>query len=165
VPSADDEEEKSNIPTEEETNYEEEDQDLIQNTSDLASENSEVQLEEVEEQPPTPRHPVVAFMFKAIKTMLLPFCRILFAPAAQKTFVKMTVMILTVACIIVTGMFAYIVFYNQYVPPITHVQPIWFQYGLAPNIASQTSGPRATVDILSGKSVVSLSYNAYLLFI
>lgn len=104
----------------------------------------------VEEEEPVPPHPLVVFLFKVIRFMLLPVCKIFFAPAAQKTFVKTTVMVITISWIIMTSMFAYILFYNQHVPPITHVQPIWFHY-----TTSKVLGPYATIDILSGKSVVS----------
>ncbi len=103
----------------------------------------------VEEEPPAPPHPIVVLLFKLIRFMLLPICKILFAPAAQKTFVKTTVMVITLSWIIFTSLFAYILFYNRYVPPITHVQPIWFHY------TTSELGPFATIDILSGKSVVT----------
>lgn len=107
---------------------------------------SELAIEDVEE--PLPPHPIFVFLLKAIKVILLPFCKIFFAPTAQRTFVKTTIMSLTLSCIVATSVVAYILFYNQYIPPITHVQPIWFDYGL------QNTGPQATVDILAGNSVV-----------
>lgn len=106
---------------------------------------------EIEEQPPLPPNPVIVFIGNAIKLMLLPFCKIFFAPTAQRTFVKTTIMAITISYIVATSMFAYIIFYNRYIPPITHVQPIWFHYA-APQ------GPRATVDIAVRNSVVSVFY-------
>ncbi|KAI8048270.1 putative adipose-regulatory protein-domain-containing protein [Thamnidium elegans] len=106
---------------------------------------SELAIEDVEE--PLPPHPIIVFLLKAIKVILLPFCKIFFAPAAQRTFVKTTIMSLTLSCIVATSIVAYILFYNQYIPPITHIQPIWFNYGL------QNAGPQAIVDILAGNSV------------
>lgn len=162
MPSTDsnDEEQERNIRRQV-RNDEENEEDLIPNLSDVASEKSHVHVEEEEAAAPTaPPHPMVAFVFKTLKTLLLPFCKIFFAPAAQKTFVKTTVMIFTISCIIATSMFAYIVFYNQYVPPITHIQPIWFQYGLAPSPTNAAAlqnlvlGPKATVNIAGGNSVV-----------
>lgn len=103
---------------------------------------------EIEEQPPRPPNPILVFIGNAIKLMLLPFCKIFFAPTAQRTFVKTTVMAVTLSYIIATSMFAYIIFYNRYIPPITHVQPIWFHY-------TGLQGPRATVDIATQNAVVS----------
>lgn len=101
--------------------------------------------------PPKPTHPVVAFLFKALKFILLPFCKIFFAPAAQRTFVKTSVLLVTISWILVTSLAAYILFYNNYVPPITHVQPVWFNYGQ--DIVPQP--PSAIVDIGVGNSLVS----------
>ncbi|KAL7314506.1 hypothetical protein PS15m_006068 [Mucor circinelloides] len=107
----------------------------------LAVEPADGSVEE-EEAPPRPPHPVLMLLFRVIKFIMLPFCRIFFAPAAQKTFVKTTVMVVTISWIIVTSIVAYIMFYNQYVPPITHVQPIWFNY-------KPLQGPKALIDIRS----------------
>ncbi|GAN01592.1 seipin isoform X3 [Mucor ambiguus] len=98
----------------------------------------------VEDQPALskPPHPILMLLFRVMKFIMLPFCKILFAPAAQKTFVKTTVMVVTISWIVVTSIVAYIMFYNQYVPPITHVQPIWFHY-------KALQGPTAWVDIRS----------------
>lgn len=106
----------------------------------------------IEEQMHRPPNPVIVFFFKAIKLLLLPFCKIFFAPTAQRTFVKTTVMALTVSYIVATSMIAYILFYNKYVPPITHVQPIWFHY-------TTTQGPQAIVNIATVNSVVSFYVN------
>ncbi|GAA5815002.1 hypothetical protein MFLAVUS_008506 [Mucor flavus] len=106
---------------------------------------SELAIEDAEEL--LPPHPIIVFSLKAIKVVLLPFCKIFFAPAAQRTFVKTTIMSLTLSCIVATSVVAYILFYNQYIPPISHVQPIWFNYGL------QNAGPQAIVDVLAGNSV------------
>lgn len=106
-----------------------------------------------EEAPPRPPHPVLMLLFRVIKFIMLPFCRIFFAPAAQKTFVKTTVMVVTISWIIVTSIVAYIMFYNQYVPPITHVQPIWFHY-------KPLQGPKALIDIRSMVRYTAISFNA-----
>ena len=119
----------------------------------VAALNSETPLleeEEEEKEEVTPPHPVVVFLFKVLRFMLLPFAKVIFAPAAQRTVVKTTVMAVTISWIISTSIFAYVLFYNRHVPPITHVQPIWFQYD-----STMQSGPHAMVNILSGKSVVS----------
>ncbi|KAI8645559.1 putative adipose-regulatory protein-domain-containing protein [Parasitella parasitica] len=87
-------------------------------------------------------HPLLLLLLRTIKFVMLPFCRVFFAPAAQKTFIKTTVLIVTISWIIVTSVVAYIMFYNQYIPPITHVQPIWFRY-------KTLQGPTALVDIHS----------------
>lgn len=79
---------------------------------------------------------------KTLKVILLPFCKIFFAPAAQRTFVKTSVLIVTISWILVTSFVAYILFYNRYVPPITHVQPVFLNYG-------QHQPPSAMVDIKS----------------
>jgi hypothetical protein len=140
VPSSDDQDEHIARITAEEDEDDEE--------SNLIPTTEQVQVEEEEETPPKPLHPVIALLFKAIKFAMLPFCKIFFAPAAQKTFIKTTVLVVTVSWILVTSMVAYIMFYNRYVPPIMHVQPAWFNYdGLA--------GPKAMVDIVTEKSVVS----------
>lgn len=118
---------------------------------------SELAIEDAEE--PLTHHPIIVFSLKAIKVVLLPFCKIFFAPAAQRTFVKTTIMSLTLSCIIATSVVAYILFYNQYIPPITHVQPIWFNYGL------QNAGPQAIVDVLAGNSVVKEKKRSYLLYL
>ncbi|KAL9544291.1 hypothetical protein MBANPS3_007697 [Mucor bainieri] len=108
----------------------------------LAVEPTSDSVVEDEPAPAKPPHPVLMLLFRAIKFIMLPFCKIFFAPAAQKTFVKTTVMVVTISWIIVTSIVAYIMFYNQYVPPITHVQPIWFHY-------KALQGPTAWVDIRS----------------
>lgn len=97
-------------------------------------------MEDSEEQQSKPSHPIVMVLFRMIKFIMLPFCKVFFAPAAQKTFVKTTVLIVTISWIVVTSLIAYIMFYNQYVPPITNVQPIWFHY-------KPLQGPKAIVDI------------------
>lgn len=101
---------------------------------------------EDEPAPSKPLHPILVLLFRAIKFIMLPFCKIFFAPAAQKTFVKTTVMVVTISWIIVTSIAAYVMFYNQYVPPITHVQPIWFHY-------KALQGPTAWVNLGSMVSV------------
>lgn len=123
--------------------------DEDQNGDSIPATGDANEPEEEEEIPSKPLHPVIALLFKAIKFLMLPFCKILFAPAAQKTFIKTTVLVVAISWIFVTSMVAYIMFYNRYVPPITHVQPAWFKYdGL--------TGPKAMVDIVTGKSVVSI---------
>lgn len=68
----------------------------------------------------------------------------------------------TISWILVTSLAAYILFYNKYVPPITHVQPIWFNYGQ--DIVPQP--PSAVVDIGgSRKSVVFYTKNSALLML
>lgn len=131
VPSIDDEEESNEL----------------QQLEEAALIASELAIEDAE---PLPTHPAIVFLLKAIKVILLPFCKILFAPAAQRTFVKTTIMSLTISCIVATSAVAYIIFYNKYIPPITHVQPVWFHYGL------QNTGPAATVDVLAGNSQVKI---------
>lgn len=102
--------------------------------------NDSIDVEDSEEEQPKPPHPILMLLFRVIKFIMLPFCKVFFAPAAQKTFVKTTVLIVTVSWIIVTSIVAYIMFYNQYVPPITNIQPIWFHY-------KTLQGPKAMVDI------------------
>lgn len=112
----------------------------------------EPEITEIEEQVPKSLNPVIVFFTKVIKLMLLPFCKLFFAPTAQRTFVKTTVLALTISYIVATSIFAYVLFYNKYVPPITNVKPFWFHY-------AATQGPRATVSILAGNSVVSAFIN------
>ncbi|KAI7900841.1 putative adipose-regulatory protein-domain-containing protein [Cokeromyces recurvatus] len=88
-----------------------------------------------------PSQPVVNFFTKILKTLLLPICKILFAPAAQRTFVKTTVLFVSISWIIVTSLIAYVMFYQQYIPPIMHVQPIWFNY-------QKAQGPTAIVNLI-----------------
>lgn len=110
---------------------------------------AEAVVEEEDDSTPTPTHPLVSMSYNILRFLLLPFCKILFAPTAQKTFVKTTVMVVTISWIFVTSLFAYILFYNRHVPPITHVQPIWFNYD-----SVNALGPQAIVDIMSRNSVV-----------
>lgn len=116
--------------------------------------SEEVKVEE-DDATPSPPHPLVSMLYKTLRFLLLPFCKIIFAPTAQKTFVKTTVMVVTISWIFVTSLFAYILFYNRHVPPITHVQPIWFNYQSGGNSAA---GPQALVDILARNSVVRTLY-------
>lgn len=95
----------------------------------------------IEDEPnPKPPHPMLQLLFRGITFIMMPFCKVLFAPAAQKSFVKTTVLVVTISWVVVTSLIAYIMFYNHYVPPITHVQPIWFHH-------KPLQGPKATVDI------------------
>lgn len=138
VPSGD-EDAETHITTNEDNN------DLVSATGDRSE---QVQVEEEEELPPQPFHPMIELLFKFIKFLTLPICKLFFAPTTQKTFIKTLVLVVTISWILVTSIMAYIMFYNRYVPPITHVQPAWFNYdGL--------TGPKAMVDIVAGKSLVS----------
>ncbi|KAI8985370.1 putative adipose-regulatory protein-domain-containing protein [Pilobolus umbonatus] len=83
-----------------------------------------------------------------MKDLLSPIARVVLAPAAQRTFVKTTVLFMTISSIIVTSMVVYILFYHYYVPPVMHSHPVWFQYDYG--VTPKSSGPHALIDIMQG---------------
>ncbi|KAI8083388.1 putative adipose-regulatory protein-domain-containing protein, partial [Gilbertella persicaria] len=110
-------------------------QETEENTSELS----------VEEQPIS-SNPFFTFILKALRVLVMSVFRIFFVPTVQKAFVKTTIFAITIVWIFVSSLAAYILFYHRYVPPITHVQPIWFQYSNKPTI-----GPSALIDITLSK--------------
>ncbi|KAF7721062.1 Berardinelli-Seip congenital lipodystrophy 2 (seipin) [Apophysomyces ossiformis] len=90
--------------------------------------------EEDETLPPEPIkwHPALVMVGNLIMTICRPIFRIVFAPRAQRTAIKTIVVAITVAWLIMTSVAAYLMFYRRYVPKITHIEPIWFQYDSYP---------------------------------
>ncbi|KAI8991291.1 putative adipose-regulatory protein-domain-containing protein [Mycotypha africana] len=73
--------------------------------------------------------PLINLILSILKMMLLPFAKFFFAPTAQRTFIKTTAFVIALAWILVTSIIAYVLFYNRYVPPITHIQQVYFDHG------------------------------------
>ncbi|KAI9481197.1 MAG: putative adipose-regulatory protein-domain-containing protein [Benjaminiella poitrasii] len=111
------------------------------------------EIPDMDDQPTRqPTHPLVLLLTRMLKVLLLPVCRLFFAPAAQRTFVKTTVLFVSLSWITVTSLVAYVTFYQRYIPPIMHAQPIWFQYRME-------QGPVAIMDLVgSNKKPTSLRH-------
>ncbi|KAG0174093.1 Berardinelli-Seip congenital lipodystrophy 2 (seipin) [Apophysomyces sp. BC1034] len=90
--------------------------------------------EEDEAPPPEPVqwHPALVMISSMLMKICRPIFRILFAPRTQRTAVKTVVIATTVAWLIMTSVAAYLMFYRRYVPQITHIEPVWFQYETYP---------------------------------
>lgn len=65
---------------------------------------------------------------QVLNRLFSPVLKIIFAPQAQKTFVKSFVLIVLVAWVLLTSFTAYITFYQRYIPKNAHVEPVYFQY-------------------------------------
>ena len=81
-----------------------------------------------------------------IKKVATPVLRIVFAPQAQRTFIKVTAIVIVLLWVLLTSITAYITFYRQYVPKTAHIEPIYFQYH------QQQEGPLGVVDLTHGQS-------------
>lgn len=110
--------------------YEQEEQEelLRQYNEEQETEKQEPAEEEEQELPPIEWHPAIVFIAKAIKTILAPIFKIVFAPQAQRAMVKTFIIIIVVAWILLTSVTAYITFYQRYIPKNAHIEPIYFQY-------------------------------------
>ncbi|KAG1449177.1 hypothetical protein G6F46_000254 [Rhizopus delemar] len=73
-------------------------------------------------------HPALVLTGQAISKLFSPIFKVLFAPQAQRTFVKSFVVIVLVAWVLLTSFTAYVTFYQRYIPKNAHVEPIYFQY-------------------------------------
>ncbi|KAI9012634.1 putative adipose-regulatory protein-domain-containing protein [Phycomyces nitens] len=90
-----------------------------------------------------------------IKSTLRPFFRIIFAPSAQRTVVKTTILSVSIIWILMTSITAYTLFYRRHVPQIIHTEPIWFQYGSN----GLSSNPVAAIDLSRGVNYPILRYD------
>ncbi|KAI7867799.1 putative adipose-regulatory protein-domain-containing protein [Spinellus fusiger] len=101
-------------------------------------------------------HPAVAMVIEIFRSIFRPIFRILFAPRAQRTVVKTTILSLSIVGMILTSMGAYLLFYNYHVPQITHLEPIWLQYGGKGE--PEWMAPRAMVDLTRGNTHTALRH-------
>lgn len=104
-------------------------------------------LQEEGEQEPEPFEwpPAVLVVAKAVKKLVTPILRVLFAPKAQRTLIKSTAMVIVLLMILTTSIGAYLTFYRQYVPQTAHIEPIFFQYD------QQVEGPTDRIDLTRGQ--------------
>ncbi|KAL0074554.1 putative adipose-regulatory protein-domain-containing protein [Phycomyces blakesleeanus] len=107
-------------------------------------------VEDDEIHAPPQLNPTVLFVINLIKSSLRPFFRIVFAPSAQRTVVKTTILSFSIMWILMTSITAYTLFYRRHVPQIIHTEPIWFQYGSMSRPGELTSSPVGAVDLLRG---------------
>ncbi|KAI9278620.1 putative adipose-regulatory protein-domain-containing protein [Phascolomyces articulosus] len=98
-----------------------------------------------EELEPVEWSPAMKFIGNMIKKIATPILRVVFAPQAQRTFIKVTAIVIVLLWILLTSITAYITFYRQYVPKTSHIEPIYFQYH------QQQEGPLGIVDLSRGQ--------------
>jgi hypothetical protein len=115
-------------------------------------EEEEIRLAPIPEETKAPKGLFVSFITKALKFMLMPILKVIFAPTAQKAFVKTAMMGMTVSLILMTSLVAYVTFYKYYVPPIAHVNPIWFQY------THPQMGPHALIDLSKSGATIMVTF-------
>lgn len=90
---------------------------------------------------------------QVLNRLFSPVLKIIFAPQAQKTFVKSFVLIVLVAWVLLTSFTAYITFYQRYIPKNAHVEPVYFQY--------DSPKPQGYVHFLPSKQAALRSDQAY----
>ncbi|KAJ8661207.1 hypothetical protein O0I10_002956 [Lichtheimia ornata] len=112
------------------------------------------EVEEEDEQEPEPFEwpPAVLVVARAVKKMVTPILRVLFAPKAQRTLIKSTAMVIVFLMILTTSIGAYLTFYRQYVPQTAHIEPIFFQYD------QQVEGPTDRIDLTRGQPYTPLRH-------
>lgn len=111
-----------------------------------ASEGEEEQDFVLEEQanPEVQWSPAMLFLANAVKTLVTPVLKFVFAPKAQKTLIRTTAIVLVFLWIMLTSVAAYLTFYRQYVPRTAHIEPIYFQY--------TAEEPIAVIDLARGQT-------------
>lgn len=90
-------------------------------------------------------HPALVITGNLLKKLMSPIFKVLFAPQAQRTFIKTFVVVILVAWILLTSFTAYITFYQRYIPKNAHVEPIYFQY-------KKDSQPQAFIHFMQSDS-------------
>ncbi|KAI7854643.1 putative adipose-regulatory protein-domain-containing protein [Circinella umbellata] len=125
-----------------------------QDQEDPSDSNQELAKAEgdIEELEPVEWSPAMKMIGGIIKKVASPVLRIVFAPQAQRTFIKGTAIVIVLLWVLLTSITAYITFYRQYVPKTAHIEPIYFQYH------QQQEGPLGVVDLTHGKSYAPLRH-------
>ncbi|KAI9499264.1 putative adipose-regulatory protein-domain-containing protein [Zychaea mexicana] len=107
---------------------------------------------ELEEPPPVEWSPAVKMVASGVKRIATPVLRVVFAPRAQRTFIKGTAIVIVLLWILLTSIAAYMTFYRQYIPKTSHTEPIYFQYH------QQQEGPLGVVDLAKSQPYAPLRH-------